>query len=475
VKAGRARKIAAKIYTDDLKTPPEDLVRRHRLEILAHFYPGAVISHRSAIEANVSPRGKLHLTLPGATQPKRDLPGLEIRIWKGPAAQPDDIRTGFENDSPLYTSSQPRALLENMQLARARKDDEPKTLSREDLERWIDRQIRGLGAGWLDQMLQQAETVSLRLGWAREYGAFAALVSALKRQPSSVNLVTDVARARAQGTPFDPERMTLFGLLHARLAAEQFPELPRPPGAEGDNRAFWEAYFSNYIEGTKFTVEEAHAIVYTPDVAKDINRKRPQDAHDILETYRLIVDAHVSGDCPRSPDGFIELIKRRHARMMASRMDAKPGVFKSKPNSVGSVTFVLPALVEETLRRGFPAVTSLPSSSARALYLLFLCSEVHPFNDGNGRVSRLCMNAEFEAAGHARLIIPTSFRIDYTGVLGALSLRGDPGPFVAFAHKMIAINSQIPFGSFEQLHEHFRKTGAMNEIPSTFDITPFVQ
>jgi len=58
VKAGRMRKLASKIYTDDLTSPPEEVVRRHRLEIAAHFYPGALISHRTALEgSNISPGG----------------------------------------------------------------------------------------------------------------------------------------------------------------------------------------------------------------------------------------------------------------------------------------------------------------------------------------------------------------------------------------------------------------------------------
>ena len=42
-KAGKLRKIASKLYTDDLNSPPEDIVRRHFLEIASHFYPGALI------------------------------------------------------------------------------------------------------------------------------------------------------------------------------------------------------------------------------------------------------------------------------------------------------------------------------------------------------------------------------------------------------------------------------------------------
>ena len=73
---------------------------------------------------------------------------------------------------------------------------------------------------------------------------------------------------------------------------------------------------------------------------------------------------------------------------------------------------------------------------------MFLISEVHPFNDGNGRVSRLGMNAEVAAAGQARLIIPTSLRGDYLTVLEALTANGNADPFISFAHKLIEVNSR---------------------------------
>lgn len=463
VAAGKMRKIAPKLYTDDLKSPVEDIVLRHRLEIAAHFYPRAVISHRSAIEGKVSPSGKLHLTLPGAVAPVRKLPGLVIRLWRGPEAQPDDIPVTFGEDEQLFTASQPRALLENMQIARARGEDEPKTLSQVELESWLDRQIRVFGSDWLEQMRAQTAAVAERLGWKREQQEFENLAQALRGERSNYNLASALARSRAQGRPYDPDRDTLFRNLQARLAAEAFKELPAPPAREFDNRAFWEAYFSNFIEGTKFTVEEAQAIVYNGAAAQGLQARRPEDAHDVRETYRLIVDPKISAEAPASPSVWIELLKRRHARMMASRPSVEPGVFKKRNNEVGSRVFVAPDLVDETLARGWPLARALPSAQARALFVLFFLAEVHPFNDGNGRISRLGMNAEFEAARQARLVIPTSFRDDYVGVLEALTRRGDPEPFVSFGHKLIELNSRMPFGSFEESHDYFRRTRALDE------------
>jgi hypothetical protein len=100
-------------------------------------------------------------------------------------------------------------------------------------------------------------------------------------------------------------------------------------------------------------------------------KKRPDDAHDILETYRLIVDPRISGEVPKDAPHLLEVLKRRHARMMASRLTIEPGVFKKTNNQFGSRVFVAPELVSETLARGWPASRDLPSASARALYVLF--------------------------------------------------------------------------------------------------------
>jgi len=359
-------------------------------------------------------------------------------------------------------ASQPRALLENLQIARARIHDEPKILTQEALERWLDRQLRSFGSSWLDDTQGQVSAIADRLGWQREKTEFDALATALRGKSSAFVLVSDVAKARAEGRPYDPDRDLLFRNLQARLANETFKELPGPPVAERENRAFWEAYFSNYIEGTKFTVEDAQTIVFAPDTSPAA-QKRPADAHDVRETYRLIVDNRICSDTPPGPADFLDLLKRRHARMMASRPHVHPGVFKSENNQVGSRVFVRPELVISTLERAWPIARSLRSPTARAVFVLFVLAEVHPFYDGNGRISRLGMNAELDCAHQMRLIFPTALRTDYLGVLEALTIRQDPEPYIRFCHKLIDMNSRMPFQSFEASHEFFKRTGALDE------------
>jgi hypothetical protein len=266
----------------------------------------------------------------------------------------------------------------------------------------------------------------------------------------------------------------LFRNLQARLATETFKEIPAPPAAEYENRAFWEAYFSNFIEGTKFTVEEAQAIIQNGPAAQSIKLKRPEDAHDVRETYRLIIDPKISNNAPEDAHRLIELIKRRHARMMASRANVEPGVFKSKTNVFGSRVFVAPELVEGTLIRAWPLGRALPSPMGRALFVLFLLAEVHPFLDGNGRISRLGMNADLELAGQGRLILPTSLRTDYLTVLEALTTRGDPEPYIRFGHKLIEMNLAMPFGSFDASYDYFRRTKALDENAASLSLAAVV-
>ena len=246
--------------------------------------------------------------------------------------------------------------------------------------------------------------------------------------------------------------------------------MPAPPAAESDNRAFWEAYFSNFIEGTEFTVEEARSIIYSNAGASGLTHNRPEDAHDVRETHRLIIDKILGPAIPADATELLDLLKRRHARMMAARPATNPGVFKTRNNQVGPRVFVAPGLVEETLSRGWQLSRSLPSPTGRAFFILFLLAEVHPFNDGNGRISRLGMNAELDAASQARLIIPTAFREDYISALRALTLQGSLEPFIRFSHKLVELNSRMPFRSFDGSHDYFRHSKALIENDASLNL-----
>jgi Fic family protein len=61
---------------------------------------------------------------------------------------------------------------------------------------------------------------------------------------------------------------------------------------------------------------------------------------------------------------------------------------------------------------------------------MFIISEVHPFNDGNGRISRAMMNAELVSQGMTRIIIPSVYRGDYLSGLRRVSDVNDPVAYI---------------------------------------------
>src|SRR3546814_20355877 len=98
-------------------------------------------------------------------------------------------------------------------------------------------------------------------------------------------LASAQARARRAGAPYDPDRLHLFELLYRELRA--IAPVIRPAQERGaDARstlAFFEAYFSTFIAGTEFEVEEEAAIVFR----QALPPARPAAAPDLLETWML--------------------------------------------------------------------------------------------------------------------------------------------------------------------------------------------
>jgi hypothetical protein len=190
--------------------------------------------------------------------------------------------------------------------------------------------------------------------------------------------------------------------------------------------SFVEAYFSNYIEGTEFAVEQATEIVYDGKIPAD----RPQDGHDVLGTYLQLVETVGRPPSATNFEEFKDEIRTRHRRLMESRPDVRPGQFKTIANRAGDTSFVTPDLLEGTLKEGHAMMRSIEDPFRRAAFLHYMMAETHPFNDGNGRISRILMTRELLSAGLSRIVIPTVFRGDYLDALRGLSRRDDPSIFV---------------------------------------------
>ncbi len=453
VRAGRLRRIAPKLYTTNLKDPPESIIRRHLYRILARYYPGAVVSHRSALEGGVARDDTIFLTY---KYTKRvTLPGITIRLLKGEGS--------VEGDSPfmdgLYLASRPRALLENLQPARAR-SGASKSWSREEIEEYLDEIARVHGEAELNRLRDAARRIAPELELREEFKALDALIGTiLGTRETKLNSAS--ARARAAGVPYDAHRLERFMTLFAALRRVVLPVRPAPSlTPEGiRNLAFFEAYFSNYIEGTEFVVEEAADIVFRGKLVP----QRPADAHDILGTYQIVANSEEMSRVPDTADELIALLKSRHATLLAGRPEKQPGRFKEEVNRAGETVFVTPELVTGTLIKGFEPCRALEDPLTRALYMMFLIAEVHPFADGNGRIARVMLNAELVHGGRARIIIPTVYREDYLLALRALTRQGNTDPYIRMLDRAQDFTARIDFNDYERALAQLRAANAFLE------------
>jgi hypothetical protein len=133
---------------------------------------------------------------------------------------------------------------------------------------------------------------------------------------------------------------------------------------------------------------------------------------------------------PATEEAFLEWIRQANAKVMGARAAASPGEWKQRPNQAGSTFFVQPELVEGTLRKAWPLFATMELPMQRALLAMFIVSEVHPFQDGNGRTARLLMNSFLSSVRQCRITVPTVFREDYLLPLKALTHQGDATGYI---------------------------------------------
>ena len=421
VTAGKLRKLGSRLYSRNMVDPPEAIVARNLWSIVAGYYPGALIADRTALE-NV-PASDGSVCLIAAHGQDIRLPGHTLRPRRGVAPLPTD--RPFLGG--LFLCSTARAFLENMRSSRARGGRVPRTLGRAEIEERLDNLIRRSGEDAANRLRDEIGALGPTLGLGEEAAALDALIGALL-DAREAERSAPPAVSGDQGRPCDPDRLALLQVLHAAL--RDHPPLSRIAPDRGPESsatlAFFEAWFSTFTEDTELAVDEAADIVFRGAVPDE----RPADARDILGTWRIVSDDGEMGRTPVDARTLEALLAARHASVMEGRPERQPGAFRQAANQAGLAVFVAPDLVTGTLSRGLDLYRSLEAPFHRAVFMMFLIAEVHPFVDGNGRIARIMMNAELVAAGEERIILPTVYRAHYLAALKALSRNRRAEPLI---------------------------------------------
>jgi hypothetical protein len=451
---GVIKKIAPRIYTSNLDEPIEEIIQRNLFKILGTLYPGTLLSHRSAFEFQPTPSEHLFITTSYTKKVK--LPGVTIQFLSGMSPiEGDNVLSG-----ELFVSQKARAFLENLQTSK-KSGAESKCLSLAEIEERLEQIIRVHGENEINKLRDQARVIAEPLGMQKEFEKLNRLIGALLTTKTSKILHSPLAKARAFGQPYDPARMELFESLFRALKQSEFPvrEDLNKRLASFRNFAFFESYFSNYIEGTVFEIDEAKEIIQTNKPIPERN----DDSHDVLGTYQLVSNKKEMEITPSTPEEFLNIISYRHAILLRARKDKNPGLFKEKNNFAGSTAFVDYNLVRGTLIQSFDFYRSLEHPFSKASYMMFVLSEVHPFLDGNGRLARVMMNAELVKAGHSKIIIPTVFRVDYLGALKKLTKQRKSDTYIKMLQRAQAFSANVYSDSMDDMQTYLTSCNAFIE------------
>jgi fido (protein-threonine AMPylation protein) len=445
VASGQLRPLGLGLYTSNLIEEAETILVRHRWRAVGLLAPGSVITYRTGLHLTPEPDGTVFLA--GESRYERDLPGIKIRVVKGPGPQPGD----FDMLPGLKVASRPRALLEALKPSRSH-SGVARGVKTDEAERILENAFQSGGEQAVNRFRDAARGLAPALGAEREF-AIVDQIAGIILGSRRGEITTPSAIARLGGEPYDVDRESLFQLLFAALRAHEAPERTMPEDdASFATAAFFDAYFSNFIEGTEFELAEARAIVFDGQIPAG----RPTDANDVLGTYAVVGSrAAMSRSITTLPsfDAFVDDLRQTHRIMMGQRPDKRPGEFKQQGNRAGDTHFVAPGDALGTLRVGFDLVRALGRGFQRAAALMFVLSEVHPFDDGNGRVARAYMNAELVAERSARIIIPTVYRDEYLQGLRNLSRQRHADALVAvldFAQRWTAAVDWRSFATAER-------------------------
>jgi len=370
-----------------------------------------------------------------------------IKIYKANQQESSSILTIARNGTNCTISYLFRAILENYS---TRSYDAPKIskkIAQKRLRNYIE--LSQNDTERLDKLKENLKVTAQKLGYTKEHDEVLKDLLLYERE----------FRDSFSGLKYDVLRVNKFKELKEILLNHHFvnaPTMNYSNQQEVENLSFFESYFSNYIEGTRFEVNEAVDIMIYKK-----SYERHADGHDIVIHREITLDKNIRFDFS-SEDAFITSLKIIHKKLLEHR-GVYAGEFKRKNNQAGDRGFVLVDLVEGTLRYAYRLTQGMPTIQ-RAILLTIAFLEVHPFEDGNGRLGRLLMNFILQSDGYKRLIIPTVFREDYIMGLKSFTLNSDYKALLRLFERLFDINASIDYNdSIENLISFLDRENAFSD------------
>lgn len=205
-------------------------------------------------------------------------------------------------------------------------------------------------------------------------------------------------------------------------------------------------YHSNAIEGSTLTLRETQLVLEGRSPAGNKPMRELYEARNHDRALRMIESwAATRAGQPISEQDLLEI----HAQVLADIDPAAAGRFRTERVLIKGTRFVppgahkFPTLIPRLLEQANAPAIPAPLQAAEIHYNLVA---VHPFNDGNGRTSRLFMNYLLLRTGYPLAVIEIERRGEYLAALEDAN-TGNPAPFAAFVLSSIEHSVQRLLGS----------------------------
>jgi len=187
-------------------------------------------------------------------------------------------------------------------------------------------------------------------------------------------------------------------------------------------------YSSNALEGNTHTITETKVLL---EDGLTVGGKPLRETYEVLghaEAYDFMFSLY------QNKEISIEDIKTLHRLFYQSIDENNAGVWRQVPIIVTGTDYAFPSPeAVDAQMLGLEAWIKSerdsyhPVDFAALLHLKFV--SIHPFIDGNGRVSRLLMNLALIQSGYLLAIVPPICRMEYLNAIRTYQLRGNPNPF----------------------------------------------
>ena len=175
-------------------------------------------------------------------------------------------------------------------------------------------------------------------------------------------------------------------------------------------------YNSNRIEGSRLTHEQTRYIFETNTIG--VTADETINVNDIVETMNHFRCIDMMIDKTEEPLSE-EQMKTLHGILKSGTSDSRKdwfavGDYKKLPNEVGGEETCEPERVHESMQRlieGYNAKEQHTLEDILDFHVRF--EQIHPFQDGNGRVGRLIMFKECLRSGVVPFIITDELKLFY--------------------------------------------------------------